>query len=352
MIIGPTGTGKSVLANRLSGNVGQDVYNLSELSENKDDTSIDFLVSEFGNTNPTTQGLKHVTNHVWIFPQSDDNELEVKNNINDSCNEEKTTQLVVKISKQTCAYFNLSVVDTRGAFDPGDSNNRNNNNNNNNSNNNNQFAKPHELEHAESKIDTAQSWNTTDEYTHYINELVEFVKKLGGVDMFCITFKFGSKLDANYQQLLQLYQQFWGKKFWKHCVIIVTHCDKNMQKITNAKLDKTKAQIRSFLKEKCQVDPDSIESIPVLPIGDDNFAQTIADVMVSLDDTNSSYQLFRPESMTSLLDKTCEKLQQLRKEYKTKVQELNPLLNKLQQFKHDDEQSATVLLFDRRVHQM
>ena len=34
-------------------------------------------------------------------------------------------------------------------------------------------------------------------------------------------------MDNNYKKLLTKYNKLWGDNFWKHCIIVVTHCERD-----------------------------------------------------------------------------------------------------------------------------
>ena len=66
--------------------------------------------------------------------------------------------------------------------------------------------------------------NVSDTVHEY--EIIECVNYVGGVNVFLLFFRTGNKLSKSYQKLIKKHETFWGKdKFWKHCMVIVTHTD-------------------------------------------------------------------------------------------------------------------------------
>eukprot|EP01084_Bolivina_argentea_P111615 199094_1 len=90
-----------------------------------------------------------------------------------------------------------------------------------------------------SVVDSPGSFDSQGNDLHVLNCMKEFFYSSGGINIFCLFFKFGAKLDANYKTLLANYRIFWGDSFWKHCVIVITHCDTDTEKLKK-KLNKAR----------------------------------------------------------------------------------------------------------------
>eukprot|EP01084_Bolivina_argentea_P249228 417118_1 len=76
-----------------------------------------------------------------------------------------------------------------------------------------------------SVVDTPGAFDADGNDLDIQNLMKEFFHFCCGINMFCIFFKFGLRFDANYKKLLKIYDDFWGEKFWQHCVIFITNCD-------------------------------------------------------------------------------------------------------------------------------
>ena len=224
-----------------------------------------FNVAQFGDTEPKTRSLSSITKIVYINDES----------------------------------FDLTVIDTPGAFD-----------------------------HIENN----------DEY--FSTLMFECCKKIGGINIFLITFKFGSKIDKNYIALLKKYETFWGKHFWKHCIIVITFCDKDSKtntKKVDAGLPKTTRDIYNTLGEK--LGNESILSVPILAFGEENFEESVQDIFCKLSGSSGRYNSkYICNEMKSPYDKSVIELKTLAEEYNEKVTEINTIACELDNMKQKIDQ--------------
>ena len=199
LVIGPSGWGKSLLCNRLIGNI-KDAFDIE-----------DNALYEVGNgMNSVTSELRKVTKQVNV----------------------RTSTKILKHS------FNLSVIDSPGQFD-----------------------------------------------TEYKDEigfkyLKEYFNASGGVTIFCIVFKFGERINSNYQDLLKLYAKFWGKGFWGKCIFAITYCDRDSKK-NIAKLDKSLDENIQFFREKVlKISNGLSKNVPIFEFGEENFETSVKEIML------------------------------------------------------------------------
>ena len=112
------------------------------------------------------------------------------------------------------------------------------------------------------------------------NDLKEYFHACGGVTIFCIVFKFGERNNSNYQDLLKLYAKFWGKGFWKKCVFVITHCDRDSKK-NIAKLDKSlNENIQLFREKVLEISNRLSKDVPIFEFGEENFETSVREIML------------------------------------------------------------------------
>ena len=56
--------------------------------------------------------------------------------------------------------------------------------------------------------------------------ILTFCNQIGGVNAFLLFFKYRGKLTASYKKLLKKYNKLWGDNFWNHCILVITHCER------------------------------------------------------------------------------------------------------------------------------
>jgi len=116
----------------------------------------------------------------------------------------------------------------------------------------------------------------------------KYFNACGGINLFCIFFRYGNKWDTTYDTLLKDYQTFWGKNMWKHCCVIITNCDKDGK---NAKglakgLPKTKNEIKKSLNK---ISKNRCNHVKMYEFGEDNFKESRQEILLSLLNHNKKY---------------------------------------------------------------
>eukprot|EP01084_Bolivina_argentea_P234102 394123_1 len=166
-----------------------------------------------------------------------------------------------------------------------------------------------------SVVDTQGAFDSDGDDKHFFNEMKQYFSACGGVNMFCIFFKYGTKIDNNYKKLMKLYAKFWGEQFWNKCVIIVTHCDtdsKKNTKILEAGYPITLAGIKKDLQEFTN----NFDDIPIYQYGEENFEASTIGLLFSLQNHRLPYAKKHKcndikSPMDELWDKIRPKLRQI-----------------------------------------
>eukprot|EP01083_Nonionella_stella_P095571 268312_1 len=159
-----------------------------------------------------------------------------------------------------------------------------------------------------SVVDTQGAFDSDGNDKHHQNQLAQYFKACGGINMFCIFFKFGEKIDANYQKLLKIYTTFWGEGFWKHCVVIITNCDKGAKQVEKG-LPMTMRQVKEFLKD---VSKGLCTDVPIYQFGEDNFELSTFELLLSLTDKNAVYiRKYKCDNTRSPIDALFEEVKLL-----------------------------------------
>eukprot|EP01084_Bolivina_argentea_P111617 199096_1 len=227
---------------------------------------------------PTGYGKSLVCNRLLGNKQSIDELEEFKNalyNVAEDGETESETKELSKhfkqvIIKNSHKSFILSVVDTPGAFD---------------------------------------SFNSD---VKFGNQMAEYFRASGGVNMFCIFFKFRQKINKNYKDLLQMYTNFWGKDFWKHCVIVITHCDIDSDRLKEKLEDDRKSVTDTINAELAEIAGDLCKNIPIFEFGAKNFKKSRIDLLLKL---HTEYKnKYKCDALESPMDKLWKEIQVLDKE--------------------------------------
>merc|ERR1712154_224246 len=156
--------------------------------------------------------------------------------------------------------------------------------------------------------DTVGAYDAQDQ--HHNNNMAMYFRSCGGINMFCIFFKFGGKADANYKALLRSYREFWGAGIRKHCVVIITQCDQSeveKGKKYEKGLKLTKKTLRADLKD---IFGDECESIDIFEFGDGNFVEARKKLMLLLDDDSKPFEdKYSCDKIRSPIDELWDKLE-------------------------------------------
>eukprot|EP01084_Bolivina_argentea_P111610 199086_1 len=160
-----------------------------------------------------------------------------------------------------------------------------------------------------SVIDTPGAFDSDGDDVYIQNCMKKFFGYCGGINMFCIFFKFGSKCDDNYKTLLKSYSKFWGDSFWKHCVVIITNCDIDSKKLKN-KLEKAREDtvngIKFFLEK---VSDDKCRNIDIFEFGEENFEPSRLDLLLKLE--KEFKDKYKCNAITSPMDTLCDEIKPL-----------------------------------------
>jgi len=173
-----------------------------------------------------------------------------------------------------------------------------------------------------SVIDTPGAFDSDGNDKHFDNIMKQYFNACGGVNMFYIFYKLGSKLNNNYKILLKKYERFWNKNFWKHCCVIITNCDKESKrgaKRMEVGLRRAKIQIRA---EIGKLSKGLCNDVEIYPFGIENFKDSTNDILTSLSKNNIKYKC---DTIISPMDITIDKAKALHKKYKTLVKNLKHL---------------------------
>ena len=190
MLIGPTGYGKSVVCNRWIG---------------KKETCRQMTKKEAFLNDVNNGSAFGVAKKGDIYSMSDHT-----SQISKIVTLSKTSNQTPVIQASFC----LTVLDTPGSWDSEKK----------------EKTEMKENDINDSKVNDNINYNQRD--TQFEDEMIECVNHIGGINAFLVVFRFGEKATSEYRKLIKKYASFWGdKKFWKHCMIIVTHCDKDSEEI-------------------------------------------------------------------------------------------------------------------------
>ena len=202
--------------------------------------------------------------------------------------------------------------------------------------NNNKFTSKETTVFNLSVIDTAGAFDSKNRGIHQTNEMLEFYRSFGGVNMFCIVVRFDSKMDSNYQQLLKMYETFWGKMFWKHCCIIISYCDKDSKKnktIMKKKLPGVKEEI---LKEFHTISKGLCKNVKIFEFGEENFEESLENMFNLLNLKNSEFKdKYVCDQIKSPIDNAWYAVKDQYEKYREKAKDVKKLKNELDQMKRD-----------------
>ena len=149
--------------------------------------------------------------------------------------------------------------------------------------------------------------NDTDIY----NFMAKYFKGCGGVNLFCIYYKFGGKLDINYKNLLKSYQKFWGPDMWEYCCVIITFVDNPTKQLNS--INKIKSKYIEFLNE---ISNNKCNNIMFYEFGKENFKQSRNKIFKRLSKSTKKYVC---DSVSAPVNELIDKLHIL-KEKKQKIQ--------------------------------
>ena len=97
-------------------------------------------------------------------------------------------------------------------------------------------------------------------------------------------------MDANYKKLLKIYERFWGKNIWKHCIVIITNCDndskKNIKKLEKG-LNKTIQNVKNDLYD---ISGGLCYDVPIIEFGEENFKLSVIKILKALHNENSKFR--------------------------------------------------------------
>ena len=164
-----------------------------------------------------------------------------------------------------------------------------------------------------SMVDTVGAYDAEDE--HQKNSVAMYFRASGGINMFCIFFKFRNKADENYKALLRSYVEFWGAEIRKHSVVILTNCDED-QVLKGKKYEKGLRSTKKTLREDLgDIFGEACDDIPIFAFGDGNYVESREKLMLLLNDANSRYaEKYSCENITTPID---ELLSDLKRKIKT-----------------------------------
>eukprot|EP01084_Bolivina_argentea_P293060 503986_1 len=175
-----------------------------------------------------------------------------------------------------------------------------------------------------SVVDTPGAFDSDGADVKYQNIMGEYFTASAGVNMFCVFFKVGQKIDSNYKKLLAVYGKFWGIDFWKHCVIIITYCDQENIFYYNrmkAKLPNIKKRITEFLKSL-----DILCEPPIYEFGKLNFKSSLEKMFSTIiDGHNVCNKKYKCDKIVTPFDKLWNETEKLCKEHRSLAKELNAL---------------------------
>lgn len=197
-----------------------------------------------------------------------------------------------------------------------------------------------------SVIDTPGAFDSKGSDDEYNNLMSHYFAACGGINVFCIFFKFGGKMDSKYKHLLTLYQKFWGSDIWKHCVVFITHCDmanitaKRRKKILDG-LVKTKNQIKMHLETVSDM---NCENIPMYAFGTENYEESTTNFLSSLMNENNPYfYKYECQSIKTPINELYEELKVMVRKHKTlssKIEAKVDILKKKKDVIWDDSNST------------
>ena len=274
MAIGITGFGKSVICNRLIGIEGD----IADMAENTEEEK------EKYNKLGDKAKLTFKKTHFWV---GEENSSETRNL--------DMVRKIVNISiGNTKKKFELTVIDTPGSYD------------------------------------TIKNLN---EYFETV--MVECCKVVGGINAFLLHFKYGQcgRFDENYENLVKKYQEFWGKDFWKYCIIIIVGCDftkKKTEERIKKKLPGKKNEIREDLKKIANCGDDVINNLPMFAFGEDNYENSIKEIFFKINVNATNANKYHYHKDVSPLDEQINDCKNKRIRYETllrQVKDLERLIN-------------------------
>ena len=114
----------------------------------------------------------------------------------------------------------------------------------------------------------------------HINDLVNYLYGCGGVNMFILV-RNGTNIrfDANFQKMLNQYEDYFGTKFWKHLIIVLTRIEgKERKRFYEKRKDKELQNIlykHYNLKEKGMR---NAKDIPIYAIGSDHYGECVDNI--------------------------------------------------------------------------
>eukprot|EP01084_Bolivina_argentea_P111618 199097_1 len=163
-----------------------------------------------------------------------------------------------------------------------------------------------------SVVDTPGAFDSNDDDSYYQNCMKEFFRECSGINVFCIFFQFGTVMNSNYKRLLKMYTDFWGNSFWKHCVIVITHCDIDSDRLKEKLEDDRKSVTDTINAELAEIAGDLCKNIPIFEFGAKNFKKSRIDLLLKL---HTEYKnKYKCDALESPMDKLWKEIQVLDKE--------------------------------------
>eukprot|EP01084_Bolivina_argentea_P304736 526379_1 len=111
----------------------------------------------------------------------------------------------------------------------------------------------------------------------HINDIVNYLYGCGGVNAFILV-RNGTNIrfDANFQEMLAKYEEFFGDMFWKHLIIVLTRIEgKERKKYIHKAKDK---ELQKNLHETYDLKSKIKRAIPVFGIGSDCYRKCIENI--------------------------------------------------------------------------
>ena len=122
-------------------------------------------------------------------------------------------------------------------------------------------------------------------YRTHANELCAYLKGCGGINQFVLVRNSTNyRFDDNIKQMLQRYENMFGKLFWSHLIVLLTRVEKGFAE-TQFKEARKDVDIRRHLYSSFRLNENEFD-IPVIPIGLDNYDEAIEQLLAVVTATN------------------------------------------------------------------
>ena len=111
----------------------------------------------------------------------------------------------------------------------------------------------------------------------HINDLVNYLYGCGGVNAFILV-RNGTNIrfDANFQKMLNQYQDYFGQKFWNHLIIVLTRIEgKERKRFYEKRKDKELQNILYKHYDLKQKGMRQAKDIPIYTIGSDSYNECV-----------------------------------------------------------------------------